>query len=78
MTESPPIAWQEIDGKRHAVKVSFQLQADNRIGFKLGDYHTARPVFIDPVTNGILFTVLLQLPQIMDGLLQPAPMEASM
>lgn len=51
MTESAPIAWQEVDGQKISVPVSFCKIADNEIGFKTGDYDPALPLFIDPLLN---------------------------
>lgn len=46
--ESAPVAWQEIDGARVPVKVSFQQPADREIGFDIGQYNSAYPLVIDP------------------------------
>jgi Beta-propeller repeat len=48
MTESAPIAWQEIDGKRTPVDVSFNTFSETEIGFALSAYDPARSLFIDP------------------------------
>jgi N-acetylneuraminic acid mutarotase len=48
LTEHAPLAWQEIDGKRVAVSVSYRLNADGTIGFELGAYDHAKPLTIDP------------------------------
>jgi uncharacterized delta-60 repeat protein len=49
MTETAPVAWQEIDGRHVAVSVQFEQQAENRVGFSLGSYDPAHSVYIDPV-----------------------------
>jgi hypothetical protein len=49
MTESAPIAWQEIDGRHVAVSVQFERQAENLVGFSLGSYDPVHSVYIDPV-----------------------------
>jgi len=49
MTESAPVAWQEIGGQHVAVAVQFAQQAENRVGFSLGSYDPAHSVYIDPV-----------------------------
>ncbi|MBE0585537.1 MAG: SBBP repeat-containing protein, partial [Desulfofustis sp.] len=49
MTESAPVAWQEIDGKKRPVAVAFELQADCQVRFTLGDYRQDQPVYIDPI-----------------------------
>ena len=38
MSESAPVAWQEIDGESYSVDVGFQILGENRVGFSLGDY----------------------------------------
>jgi hypothetical protein len=54
MHESAPVAWQEsADGVRTPVVVAFQTFADRdhqgqTVGFRLGDYDSALPLFIDP------------------------------
>ena len=52
MTESAPIAWQEIDGQRVRVPIDFHvLDSDvqsREVGFRVGAYDPARPLFIDP------------------------------
>ena len=48
MTETAPVAWQEIDGQRVDVNVSFRAWSENEIGFALGSYNSAQPLFIDP------------------------------
>ena len=48
LTESAPIAWQEIKGQRKPVKVSYALHGDHEVGFSLGEYVPGIPVVIDP------------------------------
>jgi len=48
MTESAPIAWQEKDGERYPVQVSFLLSQDQTVGFTLGSYLPDLPITIDP------------------------------
>jgi hypothetical protein len=48
MTASAPIAWQEIDGKRTPVDVSFNTFSETEIGFAIGAYDPAHSLFIDP------------------------------
>jgi hypothetical protein len=47
MTESAPIAWQEIQGQRSYVDVSFRLQG-REVGFALGKYNPGVTLIIDP------------------------------
>jgi hypothetical protein len=58
MRESRPVAWQEIEGRRTPVEVSFRLidapasepvTPRHLVGFSLGDYDRSRAVMIDPV-----------------------------
>ncbi|OQY99151.1 MAG: hypothetical protein B6D41_01765, partial [Chloroflexi bacterium UTCFX4] len=49
ITESAPIAWQEIDGTRVPVQVSFRVsEKASEVSFTLGEYDHARPLVIDP------------------------------
>jgi hypothetical protein len=48
LTESAPIAWQEILGRRVSVPVAFELMPDNTVGFRLGAYDPQRALVIDP------------------------------
>lgn len=50
MTESAPVAWQEINGQRIAVAVAFETR-DDTVGFRVGAYDAAYPLFIDPTLN---------------------------
>jgi hypothetical protein len=47
LTESAPIAWQDIEGKRVPVKVAFNV-AKGEVGFKVGKYDPRHPLTIDP------------------------------
>ena len=44
-----PKAWQEFDGSRREVPVSYSLGADHVVSFRLGTYAPDRPLIIDPV-----------------------------
>ena len=48
LTESAPVAWQEIGGARLPVPVKFTVSADNQVGFQVGDYNARYPLTIDP------------------------------
>jgi hypothetical protein len=48
LTEQAPVAWQEIDGKRVAVGVRYDLGADGSVGFDVGGYDPAFALTIDP------------------------------
>jgi hypothetical protein len=43
-----PVAYQEKDGARHPVEVSFVPTANNQVSFHLGDYDRSRELVIDP------------------------------
>jgi uncharacterized repeat protein (TIGR01451 family) len=48
MSESAPVAWQEIARQRVPVAVSFRLLAEREVSFALGEYDPAYPLIIDP------------------------------
>jgi len=48
ISESAPVAWQEIAGQRAPVAVSFRLLAEREVSFALGEYDPAYPLVIDP------------------------------
>ena len=48
LTESPPIAWQEVSGERRPIRVSFALLENDLVGFSVGDYRRDLPLVIDP------------------------------
>jgi hypothetical protein len=43
-----PIAYQEKDGARQPVDARFAMQANNQVGFELGNYDRGRELVIDP------------------------------
>jgi hypothetical protein len=47
MTESAPIAWQDIDGKRIPVQVAFSV-TEKEVGFSVGQYDRRHALIIDP------------------------------
>jgi hypothetical protein len=48
MTESAPVAWQEVGGKRREVAVRFEQRGEDLIGFATGGYDGAYALYIDP------------------------------
>ncbi len=53
MTESAPVAWQEIGGQRLPVQASFRIldgsdASATQVGFAIGSYDPAYPLVIDP------------------------------
>ena len=48
LVESTPMAWQEIDGQRVSVDVTFQVFNERQTGFQVGRYNRRYPLVIDP------------------------------
>jgi len=48
ITESAPVAWQDINGQRVSVDVAFLIRPDQSVGFQLGAYDLAQRLIIDP------------------------------
>lgn len=52
LTETAPIAWQEINGARVNVPVQFSVISDqslvSSLAFSVGEYDASRPLYIDP------------------------------
>ena len=48
ISESAPMAWQEMDGARVPVAVAFTVLAGGEVGFRLGAYDPRYPLTIDP------------------------------
>jgi hypothetical protein len=48
MSEAAPIAWQEVEGKRLPVEVSFRIAGSREVGFDFGAYVQDLPLIIDP------------------------------
>ncbi|MCX6879950.1 MAG: SBBP repeat-containing protein [Verrucomicrobia bacterium] len=46
--QSPPVAWQVIDGANKPITVAFRQHADGTIGFSAGAYNRNYPLTIDP------------------------------
>src|SRR5688572_6173006 len=51
LTEQAPVAWQEINGKRIPVQISYTLAAENSVGFALGNYDPKHELIIDPTLS---------------------------
>lgn len=51
MTESPPIAWQEMNGHRSPVHIQYTVDSQSNIGFSLGNYDSTQPLAINPTLN---------------------------
>jgi hypothetical protein len=48
ITESRPLAWQEVGGEKRTVEASYRLYPDNEVGFTIEDYLPGLPLAIDP------------------------------
>ncbi len=48
VTFTAPVAYQDIDGRRHTVQVGYYAEKD-RYGFVLGKYDKSKPLVIDPL-----------------------------
>lgn len=48
VTETAPVAWQNVDGQRIPVKVRYQERKDGSLSFEVGSYDEAAPLVIDP------------------------------
>jgi hypothetical protein len=46
--DAPPVAWQEIDGKRVPVTLAYAGSRDQVYGFRLGEYDRTRTLILDP------------------------------
>ena len=57
LTESPLEAWQEINGKKVPVTVSFQKLSVYKASFEIGQYNRELPLIIDPVLAWNTFIV---------------------
>lgn len=55
MTESAPVAWQDIAGSRVPVPVSWKLLGEDEVGFRVGDYAPEFPLVIDPTLTWMTF-----------------------
>ena len=49
LRETPPLAWQIVNGMRRAVPARWKLAGENRLGVVLGEYNQGLPLMIDPV-----------------------------
>lgn len=48
LSESRPLAWQDVDGARQPVEVAFAQLGDDLVGFQVGTYRPDLPLTIDP------------------------------
>lgn len=45
------MAYQDINGQRHAVPVSYALNSTGQVSFVLGAYDPSQPLVIDPILS---------------------------
>ena len=57
LTDSAPVCYQEIDGRRDMVEGGYRLVGENKIGFEVGDYDQSHSLVIDPSTLPDCFEV---------------------
>ena len=54
-----PVSWQEIDGRRHEVKVSYRLSGKKFYGFSIkSEYDKNQPLVIDPALDTMMASTL--------------------
>ena len=47
--QSPPVAYQERDGRREPVAARYRLAGRNEVRYEIGAYDRSRPLVIDPI-----------------------------
>jgi hypothetical protein len=47
LTDSAPVAWQEIGGRKVSVRAFYKLLSKNEMGFAVGSYDHSRQLVID-------------------------------
>lgn len=47
--QSPPVAWQVIDGERRSIPCDFRIDSGGLVRFRLGEYDPDRTLVIDPL-----------------------------
>ena len=54
-----PVAYQEKDGARQFVAAQYAITGTNRVGFEVAGYDARRPLYIDPVTDMLIYSTYL-------------------
>ncbi len=54
-----PVAYQEKDGVRQLVAARYAITNRNRVGFEVAEYDASRPLYIDPVTDTLIYSTYL-------------------
>lgn len=49
LTETPPVAWQTVNGAKRVVAARWKLLGENRLGIEFGEYDRNLAVTVDPV-----------------------------
>jgi len=49
LVQSTPVVYQNVAGRRRAVKARYTFTGTDRVGFAVGAYDTSKPLVIDPV-----------------------------
>ena len=48
LVQNAPVIYQDVHGTRRAIAGGYAIDAENRIGFVVGDYDRSKPLVIDP------------------------------
>jgi hypothetical protein len=54
-----PVVYQEKDGARQLVAAQYAITNRNRVGFEVAGYDARRPLYIDPVTDMLIYSTYL-------------------
>src|SRR6202521_1982121 len=54
-----PVVYQEKDGARQLVAARYAITNRNRVGFEVAEYDARRPLYIDPVTDPLIYSTYL-------------------
>jgi hypothetical protein len=49
--QQPPVAYQEIDGRRQLVEAAYVLKKQREVGFTIGEYDRSKTLVIDPIID---------------------------
>jgi Bacterial Ig-like domain (group 3)/Beta-propeller repeat len=53
------VVYQEKDGARQLVAARYAITNRNRVGFEVAEYDATRPLYIDPVTDTLIYSTYL-------------------
>jgi hypothetical protein len=54
-----PVVYQEKDGARQLVAARYAITNRNRVGFEVAEYDASRPLYIDPLTDTLVYSTYL-------------------